>query len=520
MEKDSILIVTLANNNMKLDELIQLDRTNGSGNQEELRLKKEVSAEVTGLNVPYLTINGYSVTNFLTKFNMDLSGFLPVIRFSFIAGKNVFISANYPKDGDLVSLYMRSPGDIYKPIRMDFNILTVHGDVTSKYAESGSDPEGRGVNLRFSIVAECRIPGLYTNRIKSFPASSSFDTLLEACQEINLGFASNEKSLSDNMTWLCPNYSYFDFFQEVTMRAFKDDVTSFFDCWIDPYYNLNFINLGNQFAFETDPQQKVMILPGYTNQGVKIDAAIPGASAPEPQETTLVLSNFIGYGQVPFFINGFTLTSRAGSHTNEMGYINEISFYDENLSKEDPAQKYIKYDIESFTTDNVGTGAVLQKGRARDEEYKEEKRREWLGILNSQVSPNDGVHNNFLHAKAQNLLNINDSTKLTLEVELDGFFPGIIKGMVIPVILFVFDSGMRKDNTGNLPNTESPNSSQPQKDVFLSGNYVVMGIRIEWSPYSPGMKQYLSLAKRTWYLNTSGTVPKAYPISVKNRKIA
>lgn len=519
MERDSIQIVTLAGNNMKLDELIQLDRTNGSQNQEELRQKKEVSAEVTGLNVPYIMINGYSVTNFLTRFSMDLSGFLPVIRFSFLAGKNIFISVNYPKDGDLVSLYMRSPGDVYKPIRMDFNILTVHSDVSSKYSDTGSDPEGLGVNLRFTIVAECRIPGLYTHRIKSFPVCSSFDALLQACQDINLGFASNEKTLSDNMTWICPNYSYFDFLQETTMRAFKDDQTSFFDCWIDPYYNFNFVNLGNQFAFEADPQQKVMIVPNYTNSGIKIDAAIPGASAPKPQETTLVLTNFNGYGQIPYFINGFTLTSRAGSNVNKMGYINEISFYDESLVKEDPAEKYIKYDIESFTTDNVGAGLVLQKGRARDDEYKQERRREWLGVLNSQVSPNDGVHNNFLHAKMQNLLNINDTSKLTLEVELDGFFPGIYRGMVVPVALFVFSSGMRKDNVGNLPNTESPNSNQPQKDVFLSGNYVVVGIRIEWSPYSPGMKQYLTLAKRTWYLNTSGTVPKAFPISVKSRKI-
>jgi hypothetical protein len=518
MERDSIIVSVLANNTIKLDEQIQVDRANGSQNQEDLRNANEVSAQVTGLNVPYITINGYSVTNFLTKFSLDLSGFLPVTRFSFIAARNVFITANYPKDGDLVSLYMRSPGEIYKPIRMDFNILNVHSEVSSKYSDVGSDPEGLGINLRFSIIAECRIPGLYTNRIKSFPVTSSFDTLLQAAQEINLGFASNEKSLQDNMTWICPNYSYFDFLLEVSVRAFKDDQVSFFDCWIDPYYNLNFINLGNQFAFESDPQQEVMFIPGYTNRGLKPDSALPGVNPADPIQTKLVLTNFFGSSELPFFINGFTLTSRAGNNVNSMGYITEISFYDENLEKDDPNQKRIRYDIESFTTENVGTGAVLQKGRARDNEYKQERRREWLGVLNSQVSPNDGVHPNYLHAKFQNLLNINDCTKLTLEVELDNYFPGIYRGMVIPVAIYIFDNGTRKENAGNIANSESNTGSIPTKDIFLSGNYVVMGMSVDWSFSSGGMRQYLTLAKRTWYLNSSGSIPKAYPISVKNNK--
>jgi len=518
MERDSIIISVIANNNVKLDEQNQVDRANGSVDQETLRNANEISAQITGLNVPFITINGYSVTNYLTRFSLDLSGFLPVMKFSFIAAQNVFISVNYPKDGDLASLYMRSPGEIYKPIRMDFNILSVHSEVSSKYSETGSDPDGKGINLRFNIVAECRVPGLYSNRIKSYPVTSSFDTLLQAAQEINLGFASNEKTLEDNMTWICPNYSFFDFFQEVSIRAFKDDQTSFFDCWIDPYYNLNFVNLGNQFAYETDPQQEVMFLPGYTNKGLKVDSGYPGSNTPDLIQTKLVLTNFFGSAELPFYINGYTLTSRAGSNVNSMGYITEISFYDENILKEDPSQKYIKYDIESFTTENVGSGAVLQKGRARDNEYKEEKRREWLGVLNSQVTPDDGVHPNYLHAKFQNLVNINDCTKLTLEVELDNYFPGIYRGMVVPVAIYIFDDGTRKQNAGNISNSQDNTGSGPTKDIFLSGNYVVMGMTVNWSFSSGGMRQYLTLAKRTWYLNTSGSIPKAFPISVKNNK--
>jgi len=514
MERDSIIISTVALNNMKLDELIQTDFANGATDVESLRNSGETAEKLTGLNVPFISINGYNISLYLTKFDMDLGGFMPVIRFSFIAAENIFISVNYPKDGDIVSLYMRAPGDYYKPIRMDFNILNVSSDVSSKYSKSGSDPEGKGINLRFSIVAECRIPGLYTNRIKSFSGLNSHDTLLEVSQDLNLGFSSNDKSLDDKMTWICPNYSYYDFIQEVSLRSYKDDDTSFYDCWIDPYYNLNFVNVGAQFAFDEDPKAEARILPGYTSAGNKVDSAIPEGTAPTAQTVPLVITNRLGFGLVPYFINGYTLTSRAGNNVNKSGYITDIGFYNENDENDDPKQKYASYSIESITAEHVGVGSILQKGRARGNEYKEEKRREWLGVLNAQISSGDGVHKNYYHAKYQNLININDCTKLTLEVELTDFFPGIYRGQVIPVAIYVSSGGIRQQNVGELPNKEDNTATTPTKDEFLSGNYVVVSMSIYWSMATAGMKQRLILAKRTWKANSSGAAPKAFPISI------
>lgn len=517
MEKDSIIISVSALNNQKLDELVQTDLSNGATDIESQKSSGEVDGKSTGLNAPFISINGYNVTNFLTKFHLDLNGFIPVIRFSFVAAENIFISVNYPKDGDLISLYMRSPGDYYAPIRMDFSVLNVYSEPTSRYSESGMDPEGKGINLRFSITGECRIPGLYTQRIKSFKNMTSHDALLEVSQDLNLGFASNDKILKDQMTWICPNYSYYDFIQEVSIRAYKDDEQSFFDCWIDPYYNLNFVNMGSQFSYDKDPEWKAMIIPGYTSAGMKVDSAMPGSPSPQPASFPLVISNYTGFGTLPYFINGYTLTSRSGNNTNETGYMVDIGFYDETLAEKEPEKKYIKYSIESQTVENVGTGAILQKGRARDNSYKEEKRREWLGVLNSKTSDDDGVHENYFHSKYQNLMNIKDSTKMTLEVELADFFPGIYRGQVLPVGIYVFAQGIRQQNVGNLSNRKPNTTAEPTIDNFLSGNYVVMGTSIYWSYGSPGMRQSLTLAKRTWTANASGPMPKAFPISISKK---
>jgi len=508
MGRDSINIVNVALNNMKLDEAIQVDYSNGASDIQSLRNSGETDEKLTGLNVPFLTINGYSVTNFLTRFNLDLGGFIPTVRFSFIAVESVFISNNYPKDGDIVSLYMRAPGDYYKPIRMDFNILDVVSEVSSTYSETGSDPDGKGINLRFTIVAECRIPGLYTERIKSFANMNSHDALLEISQDLNLGFSTNEGSPDDKMTWLCPNYSYYDLIREITLSAYKDDESSFFDCWIDPYYNLNFINMGSQFEFDRDPKWQARIVPGYTSAGVKVDSAIPGAPTPENKTLPLVLTNMAGFGVVPYFINGYTLTSRAGTNTNASGYVTDIGFYDELLETNDPTEKYVTYSMESITPETIGIGSILQKGRARDNEYKEEKRRQWMGVLNT-----DGIHKNYYHARLQNTINMNDCTKLTLEVELTDFFPGLYRGQVIPVGIYVFTQGTRQQNVGNMPNGQPNTSAAPTKDEFLSGNYVIVSMSIKWSISSGGMKHYLTLAKRTWTANSSGPIPKAFPIS-------
>ncbi len=513
---DSIKIVSLALNNMKLDELIQNDRSNGSDNPETQRALGAGQEKSTGLNSPYMTINGYNVSKYLDSFSLDLSGFLPVIRFSFSTAETVFISVNYPKDGDIVSTYMRAPGDFYNPLRMDFKVLSVSGGVSSKYSSQGSDPEG--TFFKFHIVAECYIPGLYSPRIKSFGKSNSADVLLDVSQDLNLGFATNEKTTNDSMKWICPNYSYYDFIQEVCLRAYKDDEQSFFDCWIDPYYNLNFVNMGSQFAFDKNPNQEVLIIPGYARGGIKVDGAIPGTPTPDPVSVPLVLTNAIGAGVNPFFINGYTLTSRAGNNTNEFGYITEVGFYDEEAEEVEAAGKYVKYEVETQTTDNVRPGAILQKGRARDNEYKNETRREWFGVLNYFPDIDDGVHQNYYHASVQNTINLSDVSKMTLEVEIGSYFPGIIRGMVIPVSIYVFDGGIRQQNVGNLSNKDINTGMNPTIDNFLSGNYVVTGIEVYWSKFSGGMRQKMILSKRTWTANSSGTIPKAFPISIQNRE--
>jgi hypothetical protein len=415
-------------------------------------------------------------------------------------GDPLFISVNYPKDGDIVSVYLRSWVEVYKPLRMDFNILSV------KSGQS-ADPEGNGI--QFSILAETRIPGLYSEISKAFRGKTSYDTLFEVSQELNLGFSSNEQNLNDSMTWICPNLSYYDFIKEVASRSYKDD-RSFFKVWIDPYYNLNFVNLENQLT-ATDYVQQVKVIRGMSTNTAN-DTKFQGIEL-EMQEMPLVLTNQKGSQDIPLYISNYTLVSNAGNVVNNRGYIQEVQFYDSGLNTENYSEKYIRYTIESTTTENLRENQILQKGRPKEDLYRQEIRKNWYGTLNSSDSGRGGVHENFIQALIQNEINNEEITKFTLRVQTRPYYAGFYRGQAIPVLIYVNDQGIRKNNAGTSNDEKIEEEINPVLDQFLSGIYILDGIEVNYERYG-GIYQVLHLRKREWTLNSAGTFPKSFPLNL------
>jgi len=503
----NLKITSFANPTITLDQVILNERTGG---EDIMRRGASATEDKTiGIYAPYLVINGLPLGTGLTYFSLDLNDRIPVVRFNYRMTTSLFLGTSYPKDGDIVSIFISSPGQIYKPIRMDFNVLSVQ----STSVQAGEDSPGlqEGLSIEFSIMAETRIPTLYTSRCKSFPSQTSYQTSFSASQELELGFSSNDTEPNDSMTWLCPNISYWEFITNVVEHAYKDD-DSFFDFWIDPFYNFNFVNLGPLFNAVDPREEMVTVIPGQNK--FLAETYFPNAQD-EPVEIPLVLTNFPGNDYFPYKILTYTLISNAGQHANLTGYIQDVIYYDNYAEDQSLDQRFVEYTIESTTISNVSDGQLLQKGRAKESIYKNEKRKRWLGILDSE--PIGNVHSNFFHAEIQNPLNIFDATKFILRIELDGYFPAIYKGMVIPVSIYTFEKGLKEENTGKSPDGKPNPSKSPNLDVFLSGNYVLMGYEVVFSPET-GMRHVLNLCKRVWDLNTAGSLPKTYPIDFKKEQ--
>ena len=494
-------ISSFANPTIKLDEIIISNRSAG---QEVLdRGLKNTDSNSIGIFAPWVVINGLPLNPGLTYFQLDLNERIPVVRLEYKMTTSLFLGMAYPKDGDIVSVFLSSPGNIYKPIRMDFNVLTVKSSSRPK----GNDPRFQeGLEMTFSIMGETRIPRFYSTLCKSFPAHTSYNTIFEVSQELELGFSTNDTEMTDSMTWIAPNISRWEFLNSVILHAYKDD-ESFFDYWIDPYYNLNFVNLAPSFNKIDTVVDTIMVVAGQNKSLPETQS--PGVSS-NAQEYSLLLTNSPGFDDFPFKIRTYTLISNAGQHTNLTGYIQDIIYYDQNEEDvENIDERFIEYQIESTTIHNVEDGQQLQKGRGAENIYKDEIRKRWLGVLNK--GPVGSTHANFFHAQVQNPMNLLDATKFILRVELSGYLPSIYKGQVIPVEIYTFEDGLKRENTGKSKGGQKTTQQTPIIDVFLSGNYVLMGYEVVFTP-GQGLRQILNLCKRVWDLNTAGSLPKVSPI--------
>jgi len=495
MANPEIEIKSITKASIKLDPIATFDRTKEG--EFDKTVVFDVDSKKVGYKKPYISINGVRVDTKLISFELETNGFLPVCSFSFVMTDGIFLSAGYPKDGDIFSIYIRAVGDVYKPIRMDFNILSVGGSPIN-IIEDNSD----GIDQTFSVLGECRIPGLYTQRTKAFRAKTSCETLLEVSQDLGLGFSTNDMGLTDNMTWICPNFSYYDFIMEVSQHSYKDDF-SYYDVWVDVYYNLNFVNLGNQFSIRKMEAENIKALSTGRGGNLDDDSIIPGMELGF-LEIPLIFSNRDENRGLSIFIEGYTLLSDSGQNANKSGYVSEIQYYD---SEREENGGYGKYEIEAITTSDIGENTYLQKGRSTENLYKEEKRTIWAG--SSKTGDSATTHINYNHAEVQNEINILDSMKFRLVIEFSRYLPFAYRGQVIPVEIYVKEQGKRKGNSGD---GLQSNDGKPVLDKFLSGLYVISGYEAFYDDQERTIKQRFNLRKKTWVLNTSGNFPKYYPI--------
>jgi hypothetical protein len=166
MASEKSIIRNYAKTGIVLDELAIPNR---SGNKDSPNMDLlDADDKQYGYYRPLIFLNGYFVDKFLFDFELDLNQILPTVRFSFYTGSGTFLSVSYPKDGDIVSIYIRSNISVFKPIRMDFNILSIDSDLST---------DATGEMIQFNILGECRIPGFYTQVCKAYRQKTSYSTL-------------------------------------------------------------------------------------------------------------------------------------------------------------------------------------------------------------------------------------------------------------------------------------------------------------------------------------------------------
>jgi hypothetical protein len=117
-------ILTIIEPTIKLDELFIPDAESGTDNSDGVTMKEKLS-KFSSI-IPLVVINQYQVQmDRLKYFSLESTGFYPTLTVRFADTDGLFTARNYPKDGDIIQLYIRSQGEetTFKPIRIDFTII-------------------------------------------------------------------------------------------------------------------------------------------------------------------------------------------------------------------------------------------------------------------------------------------------------------------------------------------------------------------------------------------------------------
>lgn len=484
MANEKQLVRVLTEPTIVLDKLESQDGeagTSDAAKSQAVKTSKQLGGLTPLIQILQRTFQGEDVASLQINANDQI----PTITVDLLIRDKSFYSQSFPKDGDIMNVFIRSKDDVFKPIRNDYEITRVYVDSRPGGGENSLDT--------VTISGSLRIPGY--NAKKCFAKKgTSMRTVLETATDLKLGFASNEVDTQDSQTWLCPFEKTRDFLEEVTLSAWKD-TKSFFSFYVDYYYYLNFVNIEPLFSEKTEIEEG-MLLSMLTNDYGKDNEQ-------GKQKAKVVLTNWDESSDSPYHMLSHTLINNSGINLNH-GYKRYVQYYDE-LIKE-PQSIF----VDPLTTEGSENTQQLLKGRPGENFYLEQIESKWLGIQYGDSGENS--HEKYNYARIHNYQNLVHIGKMGLKVMLNGINPNIRKMQSVPVICVLKRDDFRK--TINEPEDQSaqaaPPNTSPNKttsalsaqespitiDKTISGFYVVWGIKIIYDQGT--FKQELILYRREW----------------------
>lgn len=506
---NNILTITEPSIELESFEIVDIESGNegsdGPGG-EDRQTKKDNLSKFTGGTYPAIRVNGYDFNREnILAFELRLSGIVPRMSVSVNDSKGLFNNGQYPKDGDTLSLYIRSNDEeIYKPIRIDFDIVELDAPPLDKISQASPGDRDTNPNVSLAIYTfECRmkIPGLFKDICKSYN-NTMFSTLEEISTELKLGFASNVDDTSDTMPRICAYDSRINFIKEQMLTAYKTD-NHFFLCHIDPYYYLNLVDINNQLKYDEDMEDS---LAGFA-MDLTDDANYGGES--NVGESKLYLTNLSkNHSNTDKFIKAYSLKNNSATVTSINGYKRNMKYYDQ------ATKEYLEFIVEPLTSENLPQGLAPLKGRNDEDRYNDEVKVKYVGKQSSNV------HENFLFSQVHNFQNITELEKLYLEVELEKANLGLYRYQKIPILIYndnisrtenkrqkeeraENESGANGDVEGSAIKSENADNTSdqygaPQLDKYLTGSYVIADITYEYDKSMLAIKQRLKLYRREW----------------------
>lgn len=414
------------------------------------------SINKAGADKPLVFINKTLITD-IEYLCLDETGKIPTLKIVFNDPIGMLNGSNYPKNDPIISIYIKPQSERFKAIRCDFLILEMK--------PLGSD------NYTFSIYGELYVPKIYDNVSKSYSKMTSKDALMELSKDLSLGYAQNEISTSDVMTWINSNNNSLDFMSHISDHAYKDDDT-FFTSFIDKYYNINLIDVSEQLNINAEINQTFQnsafgMHRNLTNETSDLTESNEGFNN---VTVPIYLSNHPADIGRPQYVKSYNLKGEVGSVLQNRGYKHQIYYYDHTLNSDKFTSFYVNpvkikgyqnNDLSLIPDDEIMRSNLIKKWQCIDYGNAHP---EW----NASKTIND--HNN------------SELNKIKMVVDTAGVNFQIIKGSGIFVSIYkdIAESKLQQGNR-DITNAISDGTELTEGTVImddtLSGRYYVSGAK-------------------------------------------
>ena len=425
---------------------------------------------------------------------------VPRILITLIDVDSEFSTGKFPTSNILISVFIKSTIKPLKSFACDFIITNIS-------SFNISDKE-----IQYTFTGDMHIPKLHTNISKAFSQVTSREALLLIAKDLQLGFSENlTEDTNDKMTWLIPNYSYKSAITHISKLAYSSE-EHFFDCFIDRYYMLNFINVEKQFE-KMDEALNVAYIDYDNNNLGGADRINPEKSNTEPVSIPLMITNNSIFINTELYIIDYSLVSNHGEILKNNALRKNLYWYDhggninEGLTKTSDldSDNFTEHFIEPLTGTQDNNGTLPQTTSVSEFIDTNPDTQtfvgQWVGV------DYGNAHTHYKFSQLLNDHNHKDIEKNMLKVKLSGFNNNIIRGSRLKVEIYVerTTSNLADINRTDADSTEAqsnklsdfPNNKNNRLiDRFLSDSYYVK--TISYSYTNGKFETDLLLTKRNW----------------------
>lgn len=389
--------------------------------------------------LPFVSYNGIQIEpRYIKSFGMSVQELLPTVSITFEDQYGLMNDRGTPLDDSKITVFISSRSPALKSIFMRFKI-TSFSNMGNTYVLNGI----------------CDINKMFLSTFESYSNMSSFECLQEFAKRAGLGFNSNVNESNDKMTWINPAMRGMDFVKDVIAKSYRSD-SSFIWCYVDPYYNLNYIDVEEALKIDIKSDIGIHTVGLNSIDDFKDDNKI----------INLMLTNDKSMSNSNHYFDSWSLINNSTSISLKRGYLNRVNFYDIN------SFNFLIFDIDSITSE--GDKTIIMKSNPQDETFfKEHVTTTYVGKLDSA-----NMHKNYNYSIVQNEQNIEDIQKIGIRLNMTSPNFNLYRFQKVRVVI---------SNKGGTPTHGLINNR-------LTGEWMIIDIKYVQSDSK--FKQIVTLVKR------------------------